>query len=266
MKLIRWTLDQRKSAIIWWSLGIMIFIFVNLIFYPTFKDQQAQLDQSLNQIPDTAKQLFSDTPDLFSPVGYLSSQVFYLMMPLILGVLSISLGVSLLGKEERETTLELLLARPVSRLNLLLSKASAGLIILAIVAFAGTIFTAIMCKIVGLAVAVPSIMAAGLAAGLLATTFGAIAYLVASLGRAGRAASIGVAAVIALGGYIIVSLAGTVEWLRWPAKIFPFNYYHASELLSGRYNWANAIYFIAVTTVCMILAWLAFRRRDLLGS
>lgn len=264
--LIKWTLRQRRWYIFWWCAGIIFFIFLELIFYPSIKGQAAQLNKSLGDIPSTAKQLFTDTSDLFSPLGYLSSQIFYLMFPMLMGILAINLGMSLIGKEESNATIELLLSRPLSRGRLLLGKAAAGFIILAGVGLAAALFTAVMCKLVGLDIQFFYIFQAGVAAGLMALCFGAVAYLLTALGRAGRAASIAISTAYALGGYIVASLASSISWLRWPAKLFPFNYYHASQLLTGVYNWANAIYFFAVITACMLLAWLAFRRRDLLSS
>lgn len=262
----RWTLRQRRWFIIWWCLGLLFYIFLTLVFYPTIHDQSAQLNKSLDQIPQTAKQLFTDTNNLFSPVGYLSSQLFYLLQPLLLSILAINLGMSLVGKEEKDNTIEMLLARPLSRGQLLFGKATAGLLILVFATGLSALFIALMSKAVGLAVPIPSILATGAAVGLLALSFGAVAFMLTALGRAGRAASIGISAIVALGGYILVSLAPSVSWLRWPAKVFPFNYYHSAELLTGQYNWANVIYFIALTAGCLVVAWLAFRRRDLAGS
>lgn len=262
----RWTLWQKRWTIFWWCLGILFFVFLTLIFYPTIKHQSSQLDKSFNQISQTAKQLFTDTNDIFSPTGYLSSQIFYLLLPLLMGILAINQGMNLIGKEERENTIEMLLARPVSRGRLLLGKAMAGIVIIISVSGLGVLFTAVMCRLVGLEVKSLYILEAGAAVTLLSVCFGAIAFMLAALGRAGRAASIGITAMIGLGGYILVSLAPSVSWLHWPAKIFPFDYYHSAELLRGGYNWFNALYFLGVIIGCAVVSWLAFRRRDLAGS
>jgi ABC-2 type transport system permease protein len=264
--LISWTLRQKRTSIIWWCLGVVFFVFLTLVFYPTIRDQSAQLNKSLDGLSQTTKQLFTDTNDLFSPIGYLSSQMFYLMMPLLIGILAINQGMSLIGKDERDNTLELLLSRPVSRGRLLLGKAGAGFIIVVIVGAVGTLFAALMCRLVDLKAATPDILQAGSAVTLMALSFGALTFLLSALGRAGRSAAVAVSVVYALGGYILVSLSSSVEWLRWPAKIFPFNYYHSSQLLTGTYNWANAIYFVLVIVGCMVVSWLAFRRRDLAGN
>jgi ABC-2 type transport system permease protein len=264
--IISWTLRQKRNATVWWCIGIISFVFLTLIFYPTIRDQSVQLNKSFDNLPATAKQLFTDTSDLFSPIGYLSSQMFYLMMPLLLGVMAIGQGVSLIGREERDSTIELLLSRPISRGHLLLAKAAAGALTVLVAGVIGTGFTVLMVNLVNLDVAVRFIVQTDAAVILMALNFGALALLMTALGRRGRGLAIGVPAVYALGGYILVSMASSVEWLRWPAKLFPFNYYHSSELLRGTYNWANALYFVAVIMVCMVVAWLAFRRRDLLSS
>lgn len=262
-EIVRMTLWQKRWTIFWWSVGILAFVFLTLIFYPTINRQSAQLDKSFSQIPQTAKQLFTDTNNIFSPIGYLSSQIFYLLLPLLIGILAISQGMSLIGKEERDNTIEMLLARPVARGSLLLGKALAGLLIVVLVDAVSTLFTVLMCVLVHLDVGLADVLAAGAAVGLMSLTFGVIAFMLTALGRAGRAASIGLTALIALGGYILVSLSPTVNWLRWPAKIFPFNYYHSAELLIGSYNWLNAVYYAAVILGCLIISWLTFRRRDL---
>jgi ABC-2 type transport system permease protein len=265
-QIIRWTLWQRRWSLFWWCLGLILLVFLTLIFYPTIHSQSSQLNKSLGSIPHTARQLFTDTNDFFSPIGYLSSQMFYLLMPLLLSILSISLGMSLIGREERDNTIEMILARPVPRGRLLLGKATAGLIIVFIVTAVATLFAALMCRLVNLTVGTVDILQAGAAAGLMSLTFGALAYLLSALGRAGRTAAIGLSAVYGLGGYILVSLVKNIDWLRWPARIFPFNYYHSSDLLTGVYNWANALFFVVFIIGCLILSWLAFRRRDLAGS
>jgi len=265
-QLIRWALWQRRWSIFWWGLGIIFFVFLTLIFYPTIRDQSAQLDKSFNQIPETARQLFTDTADIFSPIGYLSSQIFYLMLPLLLGILAIAQGMGAIGKEERDNTIELLLARPVSRGKLLLSKAAAAGIIIIFVGVLSGLAAAVMCQLTGLKVEFVDVLAATGCVILMSLCFGALAFMLSAFGRWGRSASIGITALFALGGYILVSLAPSVQWLRWPAKIFPFNYYHSSQLLTGSYNWTNALYFVGVVIGSLAASWIAFRRRDLSGS
>lgn len=262
LALIRWELWQRRWSIIWWSIGITAFIAVNLAFYPSFKDQSEQLAEAMSQIPESAVSLFSDTGEFFSPVGYLSSQVFYLMLPMLLGILAISLGSSLIGREEKENTIELLLSRPISRTKLLLSKAAAGLIIITGVGLIATIVTVGLAKVVKLEVASSAVFLASLACIVLALSFGAVAFLVSSFGRA-RIASVGIATLYALGGYIIASLIGAAEWLKWPAKLFPFDYYQPAAIMNNTYNWWNLVIIAGVSIIAIVLSWIVFNKRDI---
>lgn len=264
--LIKWGLWQRRWSILWWSVGISFFVFINLIFYPSVRDQSAQYSQIMNQIPQSAKGLISDTADFLSPVGYLSSSIFYSMLPLLLGFLAISLGSSLIGREEKEGTAELILGRPVSRTKLLTSKTILGLIILLIVGLVGALSTAIISKLVRLPVPFTNIMFTSLVCLVLAISWGAVAFMVTMLGRGARVASIGVATMLAIGGYTITSLVGNAHWLIWPARLFSFYYYHPGKILGGIYHWQDLLFMVAVIAVCAVVSVIAFRRRDLTSN
>lgn len=260
---IKWTLWQRRWSTGWWSFGVFGFIFINMIFYPTFKDQAAELQKSFASLPKAALQLFGGSSDFFSPVGFLNSQIFFLMLPMLLTILAVALGTSLIAREEQDGTLETLLARPISRTKLLTAKIIAGSLVLLAVSAVAFVTVVIMARALGLdGVSSWAITQASFNSFLLAYCTGAIAFLLAATGRA-RAAAIGVAAMIGLGGYIISSLSGTVEWLKTPSKIFPFDYFQSEAILRGTYHWVNALFFVAVIIGCGVLSYIAFRRRDL---
>lgn len=260
--IIKWTVWQRRWSIIWWSIGIFSFIFINMIFYPTFKNEASELQKSFENLPDAALQLFGGSADFFSPIGFINSQIFFIMLPLLLGILAISLGSSLLAREEQDKTIEALLARPISRSRLLAGKTLAGLAILGIVSLVGFFTTLVTAKYVGLEVSDLSVAGATFACFMLAVSFGAVALLFTALGRA-RAASLGLASTIALGGYFISSLAGTVSWLEIPSKIFPFYYYQSEAIFRGTYNWANLMFPVAIIVGCGLISWMVFRKRDI---
>ena len=262
--IIKWELWQRRWSIVWWCVGILAFIALNLSFYPSFRDQSAELEQAFADIPDSAMALLSDTGDFMSPVGYLSSQIFYLMLPMLLGILAISLGSSLIAREEKEGTIELLLSRPISRGALLAGKSLAGIIITTVAGLVALVSTVLLSLAVDLDVSSKGVALASLASLLLALSFGAVALLVTLFGKA-RIASVGIATLFALGGYIIASLAGAADWLKYPAKVFPFNYYKPAEIMLGTYNWWNISFIIGVIIACGIFSYVIFRRRDLAG-
>lgn len=260
--LIKWTLWQRRISTIWWSVAAFGLIFINMIFYPSFKDQADQLQKSFDKLPDAAVQLFGGSTDFFSPIGFVNSQIFFLMLPLILTVLAIGLGSSLIGREEEDQTIEGLLARPVSRTTLLIAKTIAGRLIVLAVTLAALLTTVITAKLVDLDLPISNMIWATFACLLLVISVGSLTFMVASFGRA-RSASIGIGAFFALGGYLVSSLAGTVHWLSTPARFFPFHYYHSEEILRGHIQWTSLFVLMAIIAVTSFLSWVGFRRRDL---
>lgn len=259
---IKWTLWGRRWGVVWWSIGVSGFIFLNMIFYPSFRDDAAELQKTFENLPDAAVQLFGGSTDFFSPVGFVNSQIFFMMLPLLLGILAISLGSNLIAREEQDKTIEMLLARPLSRGRLLLAKGLAGMLTLAVVTAVALFTIIVTAKVVNLEVPLSALVKVIFVCFLLVLSFGAVAFLLTAIGKA-RSASLGLAAVIALGGYFVSSLAGTVHWLAVPSKFFPFHYYQSETILRGTYDWAHALFFIAVIVACSVIAWICFRRRDL---
>lgn len=259
----RWTIWQRKWSTVWWMIGVAGFITLILAFYPPFRDQATKLDQAINkQIPTAARAFISDTPNYLSPIGYLSSQIYYLFLPILLSILSIGLGSALIAKEEKEGTIELLLARPISRGKLLFGKLSAGFIILTSVTLVSFISALILVNIVNLPIAVVPLMITTFECLLMAMAFGSIAFMITTVNKT-RSASIGIAILIALGGYIINALSSTATILKWPARFMPFHYYRAADMLSGRYHIIDFVVMILITVVCISISYIFFRKKDI---
>src|SRR5689334_10088003 len=124
--IIRNGLWDRRAGIFGWSLGISAFIALNVLVYSSIQDQAQTLNKALDNLPAGAKALFGGSSDFLSPIGYLNSKLYYLFLPLMFTMLAISLVRHLLSNEEENGTLELLLARPISRGKLLTAKLVTG--------------------------------------------------------------------------------------------------------------------------------------------
>ncbi|RWZ79399.1 MAG: hypothetical protein EOT04_01810 [Candidatus Chaera renei] len=258
-------LRRRRWATAGWSLGISAYIALNLLTYPIVRDQSKALGQVLASLPGSFKTMVSDSTDLLSPAGFMSSKILYLILPMLFTVLAVSLGSTLLAREERSGTLELLLARPLPRRRLLAGKMAAGLAIMAIVTVAASAIAILFSWRVGLELSLLRIMQAiGLSA-LMGLMFGGLALALSALGRATGRGSAALSAALAVGGYLVVSLEGLADWLRWPAKLLPYHYYQPTEVLLGGYNWLNAWGFFAITVILAAIAMAGFSRRDIGG-
>lgn len=262
--LIFWELRQRRFSVLAWSLGSVFYLLLVTSVYQSFlRSSGSGLGKSIEQLPDTLRSFISIGGDFTTPAGFLSSEPYYVLLPIILIALAISLGSTLLSREERAGTLELLLARPLGRGHLLLSKALSGFIILFVVDTVLALAAAVFTKIFNLDISVGSLLAAHLMLLLLALIFGALAFAISALGRIVRVSSVGLSALLALAGYILSSLENVVSWLRWPAKLLPYHYYQPSHILRGSFDKNAALGYVIVVVVLGVVAWLGFRRRDI---
>jgi ABC-2 type transport system permease protein len=186
------------------------------------------------------------------------------MLPMLFGIMAIGLGASLIAREEQQDTIELVLSRPISRTSFLAGKALAGLLIIIFTGLVTATITAIGIRAFGFeTVSMTNAALACAVSILLSVLFGMVSFTLTAMGHGARLASVGIASLFALGGYVISSLDETVRWLRFPAKLFPYHYYHPSDILSGQFTPNEVIGMAAAIAILGVISWIAFRRRDL---
>lgn len=261
--IIRWTLHQRRAYTFWWTFGVTTFVAVQLAFYPSFKGQFDSLNKTLSQLPAGVKGLIGDSGNYFSAETYLNSRVFYLVVPLLLVILMIGVGSSLLAREERSGTLELLLSRPISRAKLLAGKAVSGLVITGTVAFVSLVACIGLSKAVGIPNSVAEISAAMLLTFMLCLVYGSFAFMLSALGGKIAGYAVGLTTFIFATGYVLAGLESAVTWLAGPAKMFPYHYFDPQQMLLGQYAWTPVISYGIAVVVFYTIGWFGFRRRDI---
>lgn len=260
-----WELRQRKSYFFWWTVVTISLITLLLLIYPSIHSQAAQLNKVLNQLPEALRTLKTggSNVDIASPIGYLNSQLYYLTLPLIQIIMAIGLGSSLLARDEQNHTLELLLARPVSRGKLLAAKALSGIVLTMGVAIISSIVTLWLAKIVNLHVSSAYLLLASLYSSLFSLSFGAIAFTLSAASTVTSRLSIPVTIVISFGGYLFASLSSLSHSIETPAKFLPYHYYNPTRILEGHVEPGLNIYLISILLLSLVISWLGFRKRDI---
>ena len=86
------TLRERRRSLLWWSLGLVAFVALNIAFYPSIRGDTS-INDYVKDLPESLRGLFAGGElDIASPAGYLNSQVFALMAPLILLIFAVGAG------------------------------------------------------------------------------------------------------------------------------------------------------------------------------
>lgn len=263
---IIWELKRRRTALFWWCVGSAVLSGMILLLFPSIRDQAHQLNQVINQLPQGVRELKtggSNSVDVANPVQFLNSQLFYATLPILWIILAITRGGSVLGREEQSHTLELLLARPISRSRLLAAKGSALVLEMIIVGSAVLLTVLVLSPSVQLHIATGRLVAATAYTAAFCLSFGLIAFALQAASRLTRRAAVSVAVLIGFGGYVLTSLSGLTDWLKTPAKFAPFHYFAPDKILLGHSVVGLDIYLIGTLVLCSLIAWLGFRRRDI---
>lgn len=261
--IIRWSLWQRKTFLIGWAIFTFAIIGIKMAVYPAFKDQGEQLQKQFESLPPAMIKLFGGSTDFFSPVGFLNSQVFFFILPLILSIIGVIVFAGSISKEEESGSIEIILSRPISRTNFAISKYLYSTAVVGIITLVALVTTVVSVVLVNAGVSIKNILVVTLACFLLAMASSSVSFMLSSSWHVTKKYAVGLGLFMAIGGFIVSSLAATVSWLKGVSKIFPFEYYKSEDILYGNLHLRNLWIYIVIIIISFVLSIFFFRRRDL---
>ncbi len=256
------SLRERGRSLVWWTLGLLLLVGVNVAFYPSVRDDQALSDYA-KDLPESLRALFAGGElDIASPVGYLNSQVFALTAPLVLFVFAIGAGSAAVAGEEEKGTLDLLLAHPLLRRDYVVQRFLALTALVAALGVALLATVAVGSAAVGLEIGFGRLTAATVSVALLALFVGSVALAVGGV-LPGRARAIGVGAGVAVAAWLLDGLAQTVDALEPWRPLSPYYQALGQNPLRNGAPWGGWAILVAATLVLAAIGALGLARRDL---
>lgn len=218
----------------------------------------------LAEITDSFPETLSTFIGAGTPGGYVVGEMFSLMFPIAVVTFGVIVGAGALAGEEREGTMAIMSAQPVSRTRLLWTKATSVLLSLILVVAVNWVVMALL-----IGGGTTDLTLEGLTGGtvhllFLGTAFAAIAF--AGAATTGRpVVGSGIAGAIAATSYLaatMLPIAGLDGW----AHLSPWYYYLLnSDPLRAGIAWTDIGIFATIAAVALTIASAAFGRRDLLG-
>ena len=248
---------QRRSAIIW-GVALGLYSAAMVASFTTFSGDAEQMNQLLEAYPQELLDAFG-IKDLANVENYLNSQVF-LLAPLALAFFPILASAGAIAGAEERGTIDVLLGNPIRRWELVVgSFAATALSLLVILAVTGLLTwgTAVLMDV---DLSLESTAAAVLNLWPLSLFFGGLAMLCSALFHR-RALAIAVPAFLLFAMYLVDTVGRASEDLEdlRPLSVF---YYYGSAIEEG-IDWAHSGGVTLVALALVLLAVLAFRRRDI---
>lgn len=257
----------RKSAIAW-VLSVSAVILLMLAFYPSMKSEamQALANAKLDSIDPAVLAVMGihEIPDFTIITNFYGYVLQFINLALMVFVTHQT--VALLVKEESEGTIEYLYAKPVSRETILVQKSAAHL-----ASFVSMLLVFTVVTIVGYlafsdfslgqsirenAILYGSVLFVGL-------IFSAVGLLASALVRSNRSAA-AITIAIVFGTFVLGAVSEVVKGLDFLVYLSPMDWIKVQKLMSVGIRPAEWAIGIGLILVCPLLAWLVYRKKDLL--
>ncbi len=250
----------RLGAILVWGLGILSYLALVLLLYPSLQEQLARLDLSNIAI----YQAFGDLSQMDTFPGYYKGYVLS-FLPILVAIYSVINGAATLVGEEEQGTLEMFVTQPLARRHIVLGKAIALAIapcLILLINFAGLYVCVLYVNTqVNATLTTAQLFQSTLAAWPLTFLF-AMFGLWAGAYLPRRSAALGLGLTALLGSWLINNLAQSNTALKDISRFLPFKYYPTSILDNG-VNPNDLLIVAGAGLVFLALAILSFQRRNI---
>lgn len=253
-------LQRSKGQIFGWGIALFLLVVLLVSMYDSIAAEQETFQELLSVYPPEFSAFMGDMASFGTPTGWVSIE-FFSYMPLILGILGVTMGSGMLLNDEEDGILDLIMAHPVKRTSLFMGR---------LLAFITTIVSILVIVWVGFIISMTwSTMGIGLGEmwlpllSLLAELllFGSLALFFSMILPSRRLASM-TTGLLLVASFFITGLAELNDNLEAIAKLSPLNYYQAQEAFTD-FNGTWFIGLLVSALVFTLLAWWRFEKRDL---
>jgi ABC-2 type transport system permease protein len=254
-----WRLQKTRLAIV--SIALVVWGFVPPIIYTRFGSQFSALLES-GLLPE--QMIRFGGGDIFSLAGSIALSFIHPIATILTSVFAVGFSAAAVAGERQRGTLEVALARPISRraLYLTLLAASFGFIAIAIAALlAGSVSGATFAGVVS-ELMFRNLPLLWLNSVLLFGAFAAIA-LAASVSFDRLPPALGVALGIVIVMYVLEVLGSLWPAAQWLQPYSLFHYLKAKAILTGAVAPCDLMILASVILIAMVWALVIFPRRDL---
>jgi ABC-2 type transport system permease protein len=255
------TIRDLRWPTFWVSLGCGAMTAYFAILFPTYS-KIVDMESLLEKMGPAAQLLGASAGDANSLVGFLHIELFSMILPAALVAFAAGTASGFTAGEESRGTIDVLLSYPVSRRRVVLEKWLAVVLVCIVCAVVLWVFA-----IAGAAISASPLPPGPLAAALvmlvlLGLAFGDIALAISAF-SGNRGAAIGVTVALMVAMYLVDALSSIVDGLATIRPLSVFRYYMGDDPLRNGVNAGDAVVLAGVAAVFLVVAIIAFERRDL---
>ena len=241
-----------------WAISAASLMLLLLFGMATYRD----IDLTVyTELPEAFRSLLGIGEDV--DVGGLAiGYVFGSFGAVVVAVMALVMGSAAIAGEERNGTMNVLLANPRSRTHVLLSKALALVLLTALAVAAIWITVHPMAALLSVEIGGLDVEALALHLYVNAVFYGMLALAIGAA-TGNRDTATGAASGILVLSFFAVGLLPLVQGLEGMRKAFPWYYFDGSEPVYNGIAWGHLALLTSASVALLVAAVVAFNRRDL---
>lgn len=264
MNIFKFELKTYYKSIFIWSISIVLMLYSNMMFYPSFADNASILDELTESVDSNILAAFGLDGNLqFSSVtGYFA--MMYMYIQLFIAIQASNYGFNVLSIEERELTADFLLSKPVKRSTIYISKflaAFTSLTITNIVVWIASILSVLMFNggsefDMGMIIV---LLSSNVLFQLFFLTLGMAISM--TLKKINTVLTLSIS--LSFGMYLIHIIKEIIGGTFF-SLITPFSYFEPDNILYyGKYDLIDTTICIAVIVVSLIISYILYLKRNI---
>lgn len=263
MNIFLMELKQHRKSIIFWSLGIVLFIVAGMVKFDSYKASGLSMNEVIGAMPKSIRVLFGfNDLDMSTFQGYFGMLYFYML--LVATIHAAMLGSNIISKEERDKTSEFLMVKPVTRSFIISSKLLAALFNIVVINLVTLLSSLQMAKKYGTGDNInKEIVLMMLGMLFLQLIFLTIGTSIAALSKNPKTPS-AISTAILLGTFILSMVMDLNEKLDILKYLTPFKYFEAKNLIV---NGSMDATFVTLSALIIIIltgiTYVYYTKRDL---
>lgn len=259
--LFRATLHQRRTAMLWYAIGLVSYSVFIVAYYPTM--QKIDITAYMANFPKELVAFFAGSlTELTTIGGYLATEYLGFIWVLIIAAAGITFATKALSSEIDAGTMELLMSQPLSRRTLVSTRAMALAFFLAVQLLATTVPIWLTARVVDVKVDAGNLAILAVGGFLMALALSGVAFLFSSASReSGKPAAIvgGVLGVM----WILHFMATNSTWAEKLEVVNIFKYWRPAELIEEGTMPTEAWFVLGgVAIITLVASVFVFARRD----
>lgn len=255
------TLYDKRWFTIGWSLVIVFTVSFTVLFYPSLT-QGNTFEELSKTVPEQLKGFIGDETSFNSIQGYVAEQLYNFRLPIMVMIMALILAQGLTVADEERGTLRTLAALPLSRTRILWERWLAGVIIFGAVTIVGVLAACLTSLGINETLSFDFLWRVTILSWLFGITAFSLMYAF-GVATGSRAITMIVGLVLIMGGFILTTFGGSVDWLKDWQILSLMHYANTDSILKGSLDRLNIWIMLLLGILSQLVAIVLFRRRDI---